>query len=115
MIKTEELWNGVVKEGINNYNNRRDKPELETLFLIGSSKSVIKIYKHLFFFVSYLFSFLNKIFYAFNPNLFQGKTTLIHAFLDKDDEPNASLPVEYTYIRRTNKHMVFTNSYTLRS
>ncbi|XP_046647809.1 cytoplasmic dynein 2 light intermediate chain 1-like [Daphnia pulicaria] len=74
MNKSEELWNIVVKEGLNNYNNRKEQPELQTLFLVGTPKS--------------------------------GKTTLIHAFLDKDDEPKASLPVEYTYIRRTNKHMV---------
>nr|CAH0103597.1 unnamed protein product [Daphnia galeata] len=74
MNKSEELWNAVVKEGLSNYNNRREQPEIQTLFLVGTPKS--------------------------------GKTTLIHAFLDKDDEPKASLPVEYTYIRRTNKHMV---------
>jgi len=34
-----------------------------------------------------------------------GKTTLIHSFLDNTEEPKASLPIEYTYARRTNKHM----------
>ncbi|XP_045030552.1 cytoplasmic dynein 2 light intermediate chain 1 isoform X2 [Daphnia magna] len=73
MNKPEELWSIAVNEGLNNY-DRNGQPEIQTLFLVGASKS--------------------------------GKTTLIHAFLDKDDEPKVSLPVEYTYIRRTNKYMV---------
>lgn len=35
-----------------------------------------------------------------------GKTTLINTFLDKQEAAKSSLPVEYTYARRTNKHMV---------
>jgi len=34
-----------------------------------------------------------------------GKTTVIHSFMDNSDEPKGSLPIEYTYARRTNKHM----------
>ena len=40
MNKSEELWNAVVKEGLSNYNNRREQPEIQTLFLVGTPKSV---------------------------------------------------------------------------
>lgn len=40
MNKPEELWNIAVKEGLNNYDNRKEQPELQTLFLVGAPKSV---------------------------------------------------------------------------
>lgn len=39
MNKPEELWSIAVNEGLNNY-DRNGQPEIQTLFLVGASKSV---------------------------------------------------------------------------
>lgn len=40
MSKSEDLWNIVVKEGLNNYENQLGHARVSTLVLVGAPKSV---------------------------------------------------------------------------
>jgi hypothetical protein len=68
MNKSEELWNIVVKEGLNNYNNRKEQPELQTLFLVGTPKSV-KGYQLIFLLCVFVYSILKRILTSLRINL----------------------------------------------
>lgn len=59
MNKPEELWSIAVNEGLNNY-DRNGQPEIQTLFLVGASKSV-RLILNIYIFCKFINTFLSRV------------------------------------------------------